>query len=114
MPRETAETEALNVSINEFGTVNLAYMQSIYHPGISDIIKEVSEKTEKTEEEINLSEQLKADFERQKMIKELEELIFRRTIYAIKCFIYCCVFLCYCFIVKIYHLWGGFMHGNIQ
>ena len=88
----TAETEALNVSINEFGTVNLAYMQSIYHPGISDIIKEVSEKTEKTEEEINLSEQLKADFERQKMIKELEELIFRRTIYAIKCFIYCCVF----------------------
>ena len=72
---ETA-VEALNVSINEFGTVNLAYMQSIYHPDISDMIKEVSEKTEKTEEEINLSEQLKADFERQKMIKELEGLIF--------------------------------------
>jgi len=72
---ETA-VEALNVSINEFGTVNLAYMQSIYHPDISDIIKEVSEKTEKTEEEINLSGQLKADFERQKMIKELEGLIF--------------------------------------
>ena len=72
---ETA-VEALNVSINEFGTVNLAYMQSIYHPDISDMIKEISEKTEKTEEEINLSEQLKADFERQKMIKELEGLIF--------------------------------------
>ena len=72
---ETA-VEALNVSINEFGTVNLAYMQSIYHPDISDMIKEVSEKTGKTVEEINLSEQLKADFERQKMIKELEGLIF--------------------------------------
>ena len=72
---ETA-VEALNVSINEFGTVNLAYMQSIYHPDISDIIKEISEKTEKTEEEINLSEQLRGDFERQKMIKELEGLIF--------------------------------------
>lgn len=36
---ETA-VEALNVSINEFGTVNLAYMQSIYHPDISDMIKE--------------------------------------------------------------------------
>lgn len=72
---ETA-VEALNVSINEFGTVNLAYMQSIYHPDISDMIKEVSEKTGKTVEDINLSEQLKADFERQKMIKELEGLIF--------------------------------------
>ena len=72
---ETA-VEALNVSINEFGTVNLAYMQSIYHPDISDIIKEISEKTEKTEDEINLSEQLRGDFERQKMIKELEGLIF--------------------------------------
>ena len=72
---ETA-VEALNVSINEFGTVNLAYMQSIYHPDISDMIKEVSEKTGKTVEEINLSEHLKADFERQKMIKELEGLIF--------------------------------------
>ena len=68
--------EALNVSINEFGTVYLAYMQSIYHPDISDIIKEISEKTEKTEEEINLSEQLRGDFERQKMIQELEGLIF--------------------------------------
>ena len=72
---ETA-VEALNVSINEFGTVNLAYMQSIYHPDISDIIKEISEKTENPENELNLSEQLKADFERQKMIKELEGLIF--------------------------------------
>lgn len=40
------------------------------------MIKEVSEKTGKTVEEINLSGQLKADFERQKMIKELEGLIF--------------------------------------
>ena len=72
---ETA-VDTLNVSINEFGTVNLAYMQSIYHPDISDMIKEVSEKTGKIVEEINLSEQLKADFERQKMIKELEGLIF--------------------------------------
>ena len=73
---ETA-VEALNVSINEFGTVNLAYMQSIYHPDISDMIKEVSEKTGKTVEEINLSEQLKADFERQKMIKELTAISLR-------------------------------------
>jgi len=33
-------------------------------------------KDSKTKDEINLSEQLKADFERQKMIKELEGLIF--------------------------------------
>ena len=72
---ETA-VEALNVSINEFGAVNLAYMQSIYHPDISDAISEIARKSGIAESEVQLSENLKADFERQKMIKELEGLIF--------------------------------------
>ena len=72
---ETA-VEALNVSINEFGTVNLAYMQSIYHPDISDVVEKISEKTKEPADEIRLSKQLQGEFERQKMIKELEGLIF--------------------------------------
>ena len=59
---ETA-VEALNVSINEFGYVNLAYMQSIYHPDISAGIEGSSEK-------------IISDCERQKIIKELEGIIF--------------------------------------
>ena len=44
---ETA-VEALNVSVNEFGYVNLAYMLSIYEPDITMAMEELAEKTGQT------------------------------------------------------------------
>ena len=38
---ETA-VEALNVSVNEFGYVNLAYMLSIYEPDITNVKEELT------------------------------------------------------------------------
>ena len=35
--------EALNVSVNEFGYVNLAYMLSIYEPDITNVKEELAE-----------------------------------------------------------------------
>lgn len=72
---ETA-IEALNVSINEFGSVNIPYMLSIYQPDISDMIKNLSDETEQPADSILLSDSLKAELERQQMLRELEGIIF--------------------------------------
>lgn len=52
---ETA-VEALNLSINEFGAVNLPYMLSIYEPDMDAVKEEVREKT--GESEVSFSEEL--------------------------------------------------------
>ena len=72
---ETA-VEALNVSVNEFGYVNLAYMLSIYEPDITKAKEELAEKSGQTSEEITLSNDATADLRRAVLVEELEGLIF--------------------------------------
>ena len=70
---ETA-VEALNISINEFGAVNLPYMLSIYEPDMEVIKEEVREKT--GESEISFSEGLIGELKQAALVKELEGLIY--------------------------------------
>ncbi len=65
--------EALNISMNEFGYVNIPYMLSLYEPDISGDIREMEEKTG---EEIQLSEDAAAEVRRAKLIAELQGLIY--------------------------------------
>ena len=69
---ETA-VEALNVSINEYGGVNIPFMLSIYEPNIS---KQLAELSEQTGDEVSLSADAEAEVKRAVMIEELEGLIF--------------------------------------
>jgi len=69
---ETA-VEALNISLNEYGYVNIPFMLSLYEVDISTVIKELEEKTG---EEIHLSEDARADLQREKLIEELQGVIF--------------------------------------
>ena len=70
---ETA-VEALNISINEFGAVNIPYMLSIYEPDLEAVKQELREQT--GEEEIGFSEDLTAELKRAALVKELEGLIY--------------------------------------
>ncbi len=97
---ETA-VEALNISVNEFGGVNLPFMLSLYEPDISGYKKEIAEKQEEQAgktvpdiaddggqqpggsmgtsadtEEVSLSADLEAGLKLEKMIEELKGLIF--------------------------------------
>ena len=97
---ETA-VEALNISVNEFGGVNLPFMLSLYEPDISGYKKEIAEKqaeqagktvpeiaddsgqqpggdmgTSAGTEEVYLSADLEAGLKLEKMIEELKGLIF--------------------------------------
>ena len=72
---ETA-VEALNVSVNEFGYVNLAYMLSIYEPDITNAKKELAEKSGQTAGEITLSDDALAELKRAVLVEELDGLIF--------------------------------------
>ena len=65
---ETA-TEALNVSISEFGSVNLAFMLSIYEPDISDAIKSLPDGS-------NLSKEAEAEVMRAVLLEELSGLVY--------------------------------------
>ncbi len=65
---ETA-VEALNVSVNEFGTVNIPFMLSIYDP---DITKE----TESLPEGSTLSPDAEAEVKRTALLKDLEGLVY--------------------------------------
>ena len=65
---ETA-VEALNVSVNEFGTVNIPFMLSIYDP---DITKE----TESLPEGSTLSPEAEAEVKRAALLKDLEGLVY--------------------------------------
>ncbi len=70
---ETA-VEALNLSINEFGVVNLPYMLSIYEPDMEAVKEEVREKT--GEREVSFSEELTGELKQAALVKELEGLIY--------------------------------------
>ena len=70
---ETA-VEALNLSINEFGAVNLPYMLSIYEPDMEAVKEEVREKT--GEREVSFSEELTGELKQAALVKELEGLIY--------------------------------------
>jgi len=65
---ETA-VEALNVSINEFGSVNLPYMLSIYAPDISKAMEQLPVGS-------TLSEHVQAELERGILIEELQGVIY--------------------------------------
>ncbi len=70
---ETA-VEALNISINEFGAVNLPYMLSIYEPDMTGIVAEVKEAT--GESGVRFSKDLTGELKRAALVKELEGLIY--------------------------------------
>ena len=70
---ETA-VEALNVSVNEFGYVNLAYMLSIYEPDITNAKEELAEKSGQTVDEIMLSDDALAELRRAVLVEELDGL----------------------------------------
>lgn len=72
---ETA-VEALNLSMNEFGTVNIPYMLSIYEPDITNMREQVAEQTGEPVGEISFSENLKKEFQFRVLVQELEGLIF--------------------------------------
>lgn len=69
---ETA-MEALNVSINEYGCVNIPFMLSIYQP---DITGQLVKLEADTKEEVSLSDNARAELERAVMIEELAGVIF--------------------------------------
>ena len=68
--------EALNVSVNEFGYVNLAYMLSIYEPDITNAKEELAEKSGQTVDEITLSDDALAELRRAVLVEELDGLVF--------------------------------------
>ncbi len=72
---ETA-VEALNVSVNEFGAVNLPYMLSIYEPDLTEVKQKLAEEQGVTVEEIHFSESLEADLKRAAITEELKGLIY--------------------------------------
>ena len=73
---ETA-VEALNISVNEFGGVNLPFMLSLYEPDISGYRKEIAEQDPKEDmEDVRFSSDLEAGLKLEKMIGELKGLIF--------------------------------------
>ena len=72
---ETA-VEALNVSVNEFGYVNPAYMLSIYEPDITNAKEALAEKTGQTADEITLSDDALAELRRAVLVEELDGLVF--------------------------------------
>ena len=72
---ETA-VEALNVSVNEFGYVNPAYMLSIYEPDITNAKEELAEKSGQTVDEITLSDDALAEIRRAVLVEELDGLVF--------------------------------------
>ena len=72
---ETA-VEALNISINEYGEVNIPFMLSIYTPDIPEYKNKVPEQTIGNMANTSPGEETVTDLERQKIIEELRGLIF--------------------------------------
>jgi N12 class adenine-specific DNA methylase len=61
--------EALNVSMNEYGAINIPFMLSIYHPSLTNAMVELPPGS-------TLSEQAQAELKRGIMLEELKGLIF--------------------------------------
>ena len=72
---ETA-VEALNISVNEYNGVNIPFMLSIYEPDISSMKQELSDKTGTPVSEISFSDDLRMNLRREKLIEELQGVIF--------------------------------------
>jgi N12 class adenine-specific DNA methylase len=72
---ETA-VEALNISVNEYGTVNIPYMLSIYEPDISTVREKVAAENGERPEEVSFSNALEVDLKRSLLVEELEGLIY--------------------------------------
>ena len=74
--RETA-CEALNISVNEFGGVNLPYMLSIYEP---DIGKQSRQDLDRgygcSISKVEFSDEQTSEFKRAALVQELEGVIF--------------------------------------
>ncbi|WP_334294106.1 helicase-related protein [Lachnotalea glycerini] len=72
---ERVETaiEALNLSMNEYGSVNIPYMLSIYEP---DIKSQIEELQKESGEEVNLSEIATAELKRAVLLEQLAGVIF--------------------------------------
>lgn len=75
MEVETA-VEALHISINEFGEVNIPFMLSLYKPDLTDIKKEIADETGLSDDEVEFSEGAEKGLARQELIKELKGIIF--------------------------------------
>ncbi|MBR1743758.1 MAG: DEAD/DEAH box helicase family protein, partial [Lachnospiraceae bacterium] len=69
---ETA-VEALNISMNEYGEVNIPFMLSIYEP---DIRKQMAELEQKVGESVTLSDDARAELMRAVLCEELSGIIF--------------------------------------
>jgi DNA methylase len=72
---ETA-VEALNVSVNEYGIVNIPYMLSIYEPNISTMREKVAGENGDRPEEVRFSKDLEVDLKRALLVEELEGLVY--------------------------------------
>jgi N12 class adenine-specific DNA methylase len=72
---ETA-VEALNVSVCEFGYVNLPYMLSIYEPSLDEAKMKLAEEKQIPVEEISFSAQLETDMKREILVEELSGIMF--------------------------------------
>lgn len=70
---ETA-VEALHLSINEHGAVNLAYMLSVYEPDISEAYPKMAGQNGKVAEDI--SDEAVKELKRKKIVEELSGVIF--------------------------------------
>ena len=70
--------EALHVCVNEFGSVNLPFMLSIYEPDISKEYEKVAKELDMDLEQMkkNFPETVRAELKRQKLVEELEGVIF--------------------------------------
>jgi len=73
---ETA-VEALNVSVNEFGAVNIPFMLSIYEPDMEKARAGLAAKSNTMAEEIIFRAEDMPDIKREFLISELEGLIFK-------------------------------------
>lgn len=72
---ETA-VEALNVSVNEYGNVNIPYMLSLYKPDLSKAREEIGKKTGELVNDITFSQDAEMELKKAVIVEELEGLIF--------------------------------------
>ena len=68
--------EALNVSLSEYGAVNIPYMQSIYHPSLEKVREQIAEQNGKPIEEITFSSAVGSIMQRDIIMQELKGIIF--------------------------------------
>ena len=75
---ERVETamEALWLSMNEFGEVNIPFMLSVYEADIQKYYEEVARTIGKPVEEIRFDDEMKIDLQRATLLEELEGIIY--------------------------------------